>query len=150
VDLYRGSRAFLPAAAPGWQPETFRFGPRGFEVGNILHCWCCFWDELRYWLYDGDIFTTNTVWLKPHLNHPCCGARFSGSYCLSRAKSAIVGVALTEYFRWVLLGALWAFSYFTTVTLHTMVEQQHYQRYRPIFNMLLPASVARCFWPLAL
>ncbi|MFD1007126.1 DUF2339 domain-containing protein [Oceanisphaera ostreae] len=92
--------------------------------------------ELRYWLYDGDIFNHEYSFIEATVNMLLWGG-LSISYMI-RAKAA---QQLAWLYRWcalILLG-LSAVSYLILVTFYNPWWDGAYISATPIFNMLLPA-----------
>ncbi|WP_309043497.1 DUF2339 domain-containing protein [Marinobacter sediminicola] len=110
---------------------------RPWLEGATLHLLVLFLGaELRYWLYDGDIFVHEYSLIEATMNTLLWGA-LSVTYAF-RAKSSQSLAWLYRLFSWVLL-ALSALSYLTLLTLHNPWWSGSFIGSTPIFNMLLPA-----------
>lgn len=110
---------------------------RPWLEGATLHLLVLFLGtELRYWLYDGDIFIHEYSLVEATLNTLLWGA-LSVTYAV-RAKASQSLVWLYRLFSWVLL-ALSGISYLVLVTLHNPWWNGGVIGGTPVFNMLLPA-----------
>ncbi|WP_417502433.1 DUF2339 domain-containing protein [Marinobacter sp.] len=110
---------------------------RPWLEGATLHLLVLFLGaELRYWLYDGDIFAYEYSPTEATMNTLLWGA-LSVTYAV-RAKSSQSLAWLYRLFSWVLL-ALSVVSYLTLLTLHNPWWSGGFIGSTPIFNMLLPA-----------
>lgn len=110
---------------------------RPWLEGATLHLLVLFLGaELRYWLYDGDIFVHEYSLIEATMNTLLWGA-LSVTYAV-RAKASQSLAWLYRLFSWVLL-ALSSLSYLTLLTLHNPWWGDSMIAATPIFNMLLPA-----------
>lgn len=110
---------------------------RPWLEGATLHLLVLFLGtELRYWLYDGDIFAHEYSPIEATLNTLLWGA-LSVTYAV-RAKFSQSLAWLYRLFSWVLL-TLSVISYLTLLTLHNPWWSGGFIGSTPIFNMLLPA-----------
>lgn len=110
---------------------------RPWLEGATLHLLVLFLGaELRYWLYDGDIFVHEYSLIEATMNTLLWGA-LSVTYAV-RAKASQSLAWLYRLFSWVLL-ALSSASYLTLLTLHNPWWGDSVIGSTPIFNMLLPA-----------
>ena len=130
-----GGAAFFAAAATRLAARNHSIRP--WLEGATLHLLVLFLGtELRYWLYDGDIFTHEYGLVEATLNTLLWGA-LSATYAF-RAKSSQSLAWLYRIFSWVLLG-LSGISYVTLLTLNNPWWSGSIISATPIFNMLLPA-----------
>ncbi|CAN0580768.1 unnamed protein product, partial [Ectocarpus sp. 12 AP-2014] len=102
--------------------------------------------ELRYWLYDGDIFTQQYSFTEAALNTLLWGA-LSLSYGV-RARVSESLAWLYRLFSWVLLG-LAGVSYLTLLTWHNPWWGSEAISATPVFNLLLLAYGAPVLLALA-
>ncbi|MDV3502822.1 DUF2339 domain-containing protein [Marinobacter sp. M-5] len=102
--------------------------------------------ELRYWLYDGDIFTQQYSFTEAALNTLLWGA-LSLSYGV-RARVSESLAWLYRLFSWVLLG-LAGMSYLTLLTWHNPWWGSEAISATPVFNLLLLAYGAPVLLALA-
>ena len=110
---------------------------RPWLEGATLHLLVLFLGtELRYWLYDGDIFVHEYSLIEATMNTLLWGA-LSVTYAV-RAKASQSLAWLYRLFSWVLL-ALSSLSYLSLLTLHNPWWGDSVIGATPIFNMLLPA-----------
>jgi len=110
---------------------------RPWLEGATLHLLVLFLGaELRYWLYDGDIFIHEYSLAEATMNTLLWGA-LSVTYAV-RAKASQSLAWLYRLFSWILL-ALSGASYLTLLTLHNPWWSDGAIGSMPIFNMLLPA-----------
>jgi uncharacterized membrane protein len=112
-------------------------GIRPWLEGATLHLLVLFLGtELRYWLYDGEIFAHEYSLVEATLNTLLWGA-LSATYAF-RAKRSQSLAWLYRIFSWVLLG-LSGVSYVMLLTLHNPWWNDSIISATPVFNMLLPA-----------
>lgn len=130
-----GGATLLAAAATRLADK--RHSIRPWLEGATLHLLVLFLGtELRYWLYDGDIFVHEYSLIEATMNTLLWGA-LSVTYAV-RAKASQSLAWLYRLFSWVLL-ALSGISYLTLLTMHNPWWNDGAIGSTPIFNMLLPA-----------
>lgn len=112
-------------------------GIRPWLEGATLHLLVLFLGaEMRYWLYDGDIFAHEYSFTEATINTLLWGA-LSLTYMV-RASASQSLAWLYRLFSWILLG-LSILSYLTLVTVHNPWWGGSAIGDTAIFNMLLPA-----------
>ncbi|WP_417516739.1 DUF2339 domain-containing protein [Marinobacter sp.] len=130
-----GGATLLAAAATRLADRNHSIRP--WLEGATLHLLVLFLGtELRYWLYDGDIFVHEYSLVEATMNTLLWGA-LSVTYAV-RAKASQSLAWLYRLFSWILL-ALSGISYLTLLTLHNPWWSDGTIGSTPIFNMLLPA-----------
>ena len=127
-------RRCLPALPPGWRGRIapFVLGWRG----ATLHLLVLFLGaEMRYWLYDGDIFSQQYSFTEAAINTLLWGAL--GVTYMVRAGASESLAWLYRLFSRILV-ALSMLSYLALVTLHNPWWGGGHIGDTPIINMLLP------------
>ncbi|MDF0748682.1 DUF2339 domain-containing protein [Marinobacter sp. 71-i] len=110
---------------------------RPWLEGATLHLLVLFLGaEMRYWLYDGDIFAHEYSLTEATINTLLWGGLSLTYMVRSRASQSLAW--LYRLFSWILLG-LSALSYLTLVTVHNPWWGGSAIGETAIFNMLLPA-----------
>ncbi len=131
---YGGATLFAGIAT--WMAGRDR-GIRPWLEGASLHLLVLFLGaEMRYWLYDGDIFAHEYSFTEATINTLLWGA-LSLTYMV-RAGASQSLAWLYRLFSWILLG-LSILSYLTLVTMHNPWWGGSIIGDTAIFNMLLPA-----------
>lgn len=134
--LWTYGGATAAAAAASWIADKDH-GIRPWLEAATLHLLVLFLGtELRYWLYDGDIFAREYSLTEATINTLLWGA-LSVTY-LYRARASESLAWLYRLFSRILLG-LSCLSYLTLVTVHNPWLGASVIGATPVFNMLLPA-----------
>lgn len=130
-----GGSALLAAVATRLADKNHSI--RAWLEGATLHLLVLFLGtEMRYWLYDGDIFIHEYGLTEATMNTLLWGA-LSVTYAV-RAKVSQSLAWLYRLFSWGLL-TLSSMSYLALVTLHNPWWSDEAISSTPVFNMLLPA-----------
>ncbi|MDO6823053.1 DUF2339 domain-containing protein [Marinobacter sp. 1_MG-2023] len=130
-----GGATLLAAVATRLADKNHSIRP--WLEGATLHLLVLFLGtELRYWLYDGNIFIHEYSLTEATLNALLWGA-LSVTYAV-RAKTSQSLTWLYRLFSWILL-ALSSLSYLALITIHNPWWSEGTIGDTPIFNMLLPA-----------